>query len=168
MSETRLLLIRPTKTSFQPNAGGFIFGWAKPVPVDWRNLNRPKTDMIYVAAAGPVANLVMALIWVLILKLGLVLAPNLSYAGMPLIYMGYAGVFINLILMTLNLLPILPLDGGRVLTGFLPNKMASVYSRMEPLGFPILVALLALGWLGKIIGPAVFYMQKSLLSLIGL
>lgn len=148
--------------------GGFLFGWAKPVPVDWRNLNNPKKDMIYVAAAGPAANLIMAILWVLILKVGLTLAPSMSYVGLPLIYMGYAGVFINLILMTLNLIPILPLDGGRVLVGFLPNKLAYSYSRLEPYGFPILIALIAFGWMSQLIGPPVFYFQKSLLSLIGL
>lgn len=148
--------------------GGFLFGWAKPVPVNWRNLRNPKQDMIYVAAAGPLSNLLMALMWLLLLKVGLWFSSGLPMIGMPLIYMGYAGIFINLILMVLNLIPILPLDGGRVLAGFLPNRLSYAYSRMEPLGFPILIALIMFGWLSQIIGPPVFYLQKTLLSWIGL
>ena len=148
--------------------GGFIFGWAKPVPVNWRNLNNPKTDMIYVAAAGPVANLVMAVLWVMILKIGTLLLPTMPFLGAPMDYMGQAGLFINLLLMTLNLLPLLPLDGGRVLTGFLPNRWAYQFSKLEPLGLPILIALIVMGWLGQILGPPVFFLQKSLLALFGL
>ena len=148
--------------------GGFLFGWAKPVPVNWHNLKNPKKDMILVALAGPGANLIMAILWALVIKLGLVLAGQNPTIGMPLIYTGYAGIFINLILMTLNLLPIPPLDGSRVLAGFLPNQLAYQYSKLERWGFPILVALIALGWLGKLIGPPIYYMQNILLSVFGL
>ena len=148
--------------------GGFLFGWAKPVPVNWHNLKNPKKDMILVALAGPGANLIMAILWALVIKLGFVLADQNPTIGLPLIYTGYAGIFINLILMTLNLLPIPPLDGSRVLAGFLPNQLAYQYSKLERWGFPILVALIALGWLGKLIGPPIYYMQNILLSVFGL
>lgn len=147
--------------------GGFLFGWAKPVPVNWHNLKNPKKDMILVALAGPGANLIMAILWALVIKLGFVLADQNPTIGMPLIYTGYAGIFINLILMTLNLLPIPPLDGSRVLAGFLPNQLAYQFSKLERWGFPILVALIALGWLGKLIGPPIYYMLVNLMSIIG-
>ncbi len=148
--------------------GGFLFGWAKPVPVNWHNLKNPKKDMILVALAGPGANLMMAILWALVIKLGFVLADQNPTIGLPLIYTGSAGIFINLILMTLNLLPIPPLDGSRVLAGFLPNQLAYQFSKLERWGFPILVALIALGWLGKLIGPPIYYMQNILLSVFGL
>jgi Zn-dependent protease len=92
---------------------GFIFGYAKPVPINWKNLRHPKRDMALVAAAGPVANLLMAIGWALLLRLGVLLGDS----GIALVYMGVAGISINGILMILNLLPLPPLDGGRVLTG---------------------------------------------------
>ena len=88
--------------------GGFIFGWAKPVPVNWHNLKNPKRDMIYVALAGPFANLLMAIGWGVVMKIGYMMGAQNEYFAMPLIYMGYAGIFINSVLMMLNLLPILP------------------------------------------------------------
>ena len=96
---------------------GFIFGYAKPVPINWKNLGNPKRDMALVAVAGPLANLLMAFGWALLLRLGVMLGDN----GLALVYMGIAGISINGILMVLNLLPLPPLDGGRVLTGLLPG-----------------------------------------------
>lgn len=150
--------------------GGFIFGWAKPVPVNWYNLKHPKRDMVYVAAAGPLANLVMAILWGVALKTGYYLSSSmgLEYVGVPLIYMGYAGVFINVVLMTLNLLPLLPLDGGRIVAGLLPNNIAREYAKLERFGFPILVVIIAMGWLSSILGPPVFYIQKVIYIVIGI
>ena len=104
--------------------GGFIFGWAKPVPVTWENLRNPKRDMVLVAAAGPLANLAMALLWALAMKVGVLLGDEARWVALPLIYMGFAGITINLVLMVLNLLPLPPLDGGRVVAGLLPDRRA--------------------------------------------
>ncbi len=134
--------------------GGFVFGWAKPVPVDWRNFKRPKQDMAWVAAAGPVSNLLMGLGWALLARIALAL-PEGSWIKTPLLFMGVAGIFINTILMVLNLLPLPPLDGGRVLTGVLPAPYAYRFSRVEPYGFMILLLLLVTGVLGLVMWPLV-------------
>ncbi|MDV3240107.1 MAG: site-2 protease family protein [Gammaproteobacteria bacterium] len=149
-------------------AGGFIFGWAKPVPVDWRNLRHPKRDMAIVAVAGPLANLGMAVIWALIAKLGLALSAASTWFSVPLILMGKVGILLNLILMVLNLLPLPPLDGGRVLVGLLPDKLAWQVSRVEPYGFFILVALMITGVLGTIIGPPIMALERMLVLLVGI
>ncbi|MCG2634403.1 MAG: site-2 protease family protein [Gammaproteobacteria bacterium] len=148
--------------------GGFIFGWAKPVPVTVENLKNPKRDMAYVAAAGPLSNLLMALLWILLLKLSLLLAAGLPTVSQPLAQMSLAGITINLVLMLLNLLPIPPLDGGRIAVGILPSDLAWRFSRLEPYGLVIIVALLATGLLGRILGPLLFGTRKLLLSLVGL
>jgi Zn-dependent protease len=135
--------------------GGFLFGWAKPVPITWENLRRPKQDMAWVAAAGPLANLLMALFWALVARLGLALGDISGGLAMYLMYSGVAGIFINLILMMLNLLPLPPLDGSRVVAALLPGPLAYQYSRLEPFGFPILILLLITGILGKILWPLV-------------
>lgn len=135
--------------------GGFIFGWAKPVPVSFQNLRRPKADMAWVALAGPMANLVMALIWALVAKIGLSLAQTGSGIGEPMLFMGVAGILINAMLMMLNLLPLPPLDGGRVLVSVLPGPLSWQVSRLEPYGFVILLALLFFGLLGLILWPLV-------------
>lgn len=147
--------------------GGFIFGWAKPVPVTWENLRRPKRDMAIVAAAGPAANLLMALFWASIAKLGSELGAG-SWAGLPLVYMGVFGIQINVILMILNLLPLPPLDGGRVAVGLLPGPLAWQLSRIEPFGFFILLALLATGALGFIIGPPIHGLEHLIAIMMGL
>ena len=146
--------------------GGFIFGWAKPVPVDYGRLRNPKRDMALVALAGPGANLGMALFWTLVARLGIWL--EMSYVSVPLIYMGAAGIFFNLVLMVLNLLPIPPLDGGRVLVGVLPGRWAGMVARLEPYGMPILLLLLITGMLGRILGPIIHGMQGWFFSLAGL
>jgi len=135
--------------------GGFLFGWAKPVPITWENLRRPKHDMAWVAAAGPLSNLLMALFWALLARLGLMLADVSEALAMYLMYTGVAGIFINMVLMLLNLLPLPPLDGSRVVTALLPGPLAYRYSRLEPYGFPILIVLLVTGLLGKILWPLV-------------
>lgn len=134
--------------------GGFVFGWAKPVPVDWRNFKHPKQDMAWVAAAGPASNLLMAFAWALLARLATDL-PGETWVKMPLLFMGVAGIFINTILMVLNLLPLPPLDGGRVLTGLLPAPYAYRYARIEPYGFMILLVLLMTGVLSFFMWPFV-------------
>jgi Zn-dependent protease len=140
--------------------GQFAFGWAKPVPVNWRNLRRPKRDMGLVALAGPGANLIMATAWALLLQLGLAILEEARWVAVPLVYMSAAGVLVNLILMVLNLLPILPLDGGRVLTALLPARQAQVYSRLEPYGLFIVLALLVSGLLARIMWPVILYLLE--------
>lgn len=146
----------------------FVFGWAKPVPVTWENLRHPKRDMALVAAAGPGANLVMALLWALLMKLGILLGEGAAWVALPLLYMGFAGITINLVLMVLNLLPLLPLDGGRVVAGLLPGRLSWQYSRLEPYGLFILLGLLFLGWLGYLLQPPLALLQSLLFNLLGL
>jgi Zn-dependent protease len=147
--------------------GGFVFGWAKPVPVDWRNFKHPKQDMAWVAAAGPGANLLMALAWAALARLALSL-PAESQFALPMLFMGAAGIFINTILMVLNLLPLPPLDGGRVLTGLLPGRYAYQFARIEPYGFWILIALLLTGVLGFVLWPFVSLFLDLLASVAGM
>lgn len=117
---------------------GMLFGWAKPVPVDFGRLRRPKRDMLWVALAGPAANLLMAILWAFSLRLMLESGMQESFW----FQMGVAGVNINLVLMALNLLPILPLDGGRILFSLLPSRLAWQYSKIEPYGLMIVIVLL--------------------------
>ena len=131
--------------------GGMLFGWAKPVPVNFSRLRRPKADMLWVAAAGPLANLAMALGWAGLLKLAFVL-PQTAYT-LPMAQMAEAGITINLILMLLNLIPIPPLDGGRIAVSLLPARPALTVARLEPYGVPILIVMLVTGMLGRILGP---------------
>lgn len=147
--------------------GGFLFGWAKPVPITYENLRHPKRDMALVAAAGPASNFLMALLWALVIRLGLLLGPG-NGASLYLIYCGVAGIFINTVLMVLNLLPMPPLDGGRVAVGLLPGRLSWRLSRVEPYGFPILLLLLMTGLLGKIMWPAVILMLVVLGAVAGL
>jgi Zn-dependent protease len=130
--------------------GGILFGWAKPVPVDFTRLRNPKRDMLWVAAAGPASNFVMALFWALMIKLSLS-SPNVY--SEPMALMGQAGVMINVVLMVLNLLPLPPLDGGRIAVSLLPNHMAYKYAQVERFGLIILIGLLATGILGRIMDP---------------
>jgi Zn-dependent protease len=148
--------------------GGFIFGWAKPVPVTAQNLRNPRRDMAIVAAAGPLSNLLMAIFWVLILKLAFVFGASMPQIATPLSYMGIAGVTINLVLMVLNLIPLPPLDGGRVVNGLLPPRLSWQYSRIEPYGFFIILALLATGALSYIISPPFMLLRSLLFRMVGL
>ncbi len=132
---------------------GFLFGWAKPVPIDARNLRNPRRDMAWVALAGPAANLVMAMLWGWVIHLGLLLWNLWQWAALPLVYMGASGVLINGILMVLNLFPLLPLDGGRVLQALLPPKLAAPYGKLEPYGLILLVLLLISGLWSLILRP---------------
>ncbi|MES9970753.1 MAG: site-2 protease family protein [Candidatus Thiodiazotropha sp.] len=134
---------------------GFMFGWAKPVPVNWNNLHQPKRDMGLVALAGPGANLIMALIWALLVYVGALMLEHFQWLAVPLILMGVAGVLFNVILMALNLLPVPPLDGGRIVYSLLPPKQADAYSRLESWGLFIVLFLLVTGLLSVILGPVV-------------
>ena len=129
---------------------GMIFGWAKPVPVNFSRLRHPKRDMLWVAAAGPASNFVMALFWALMIKLSVAYPTVYSE---PMALMGQAGVMINVVLMVLNLLPLPPLDGGRIAVSLLPNHLAYKYAQIERYGFIILIVLLATGILGRIMEP---------------
>jgi Zn-dependent protease len=134
-------------------SSGILFGWAKPVPVNFANLRRPRADMLSVAAAGPLSNLIMALLWAAALKIGLVLP--MADIAVPLSLMGAAGIFVNVIFAVLNLLPLPPLDGGRMLMSILPRRIAHDLGRIEPYGFIALIALLMLGMLGAILWPPI-------------
>ncbi len=133
--------------------GGFVFGWAKPVPVNFGALRQPKKDMLWVAAAGPASNMVMALGWALLFRLAGLLDGS-AYAH-PLALMAQAGIIINLSLMALNLLPLPPLDGGRIAVSLLPRNLAWQFSRIEPYGMYILIGLMFLGILGTLMMPLV-------------
>jgi Zn-dependent protease len=145
---------------------GFIFGWAKPVPVDARNFKNPKKAMMMVALAGPLSNLLMAIAWALLVRIGV--AIELEFISMPLIYSGVAGITINLVLALINLLPIPPLDGSRVLSGLLPDYWAWRYNQLERWGFLILLVLLATNVLGMILAYPMYYIQQLFFSLAGL
>ena len=142
--------------------GGVLFGWAKPVPVNFGNLRNPKKDMLWVAAAGPASNLVMAILWGILLgfvKRGLD-AGEFPTAAYLFVEMAYVGITINIVLMVLNLLPLPPLDGGRIAVSLLPNHLAIQLSRTEKYGFVILIALMFMGVLGKILSPFIGFFQE--------
>jgi Zn-dependent protease len=132
----------------------FAFGWAKPIPVNTRNLKQPRRDMAIVAVGGPMANLLMAVFWAMMLPLFAHLIPDEAIAD-GFITMAQIGLAFNLIMTVLNLVPIPPLDGGRVLAGFVPRSAADWLDRIEPYGFLIVIALLYFGVLDKVIGPII-------------
>jgi len=140
-------------TSKLLGGGMILFGWAKPVPVNFGRLRRPKQDMLWVAAAGPGMNFIMAVFWALMIQLGHALGS--SFVSAPLMLMGAAGVFINVILMALNLIPLPPLDGGRIAVSLLPVKQAMQFARLEPYGLFILLGLMFTGILGFILWPLI-------------
>ena len=148
--------------------GGFIFGWAKPVPVTWQNLRNPKRDMALVALAGPAANLLMALMWAVVAKIGFSLGSSFPMPAQMLVLMGLFGVTINVLLMVLNLLPILPLDGGRIVDSMLPGPLSYQFSRLEPYGFIILIALLATGLLSTILTTPTHLVESLIFSMFSL
>ncbi len=146
--------------------GGILFGWAKPVPVNFAALRRPKQDMLWVAIAGPASNLLMAFGWALLYKLAW-LSPE-SYFAEPLLGMAEWGIKINVILMVLNLLPIPPLDGGRVAVSVLPHRQAYQLSRVEPYGMFILIFLVMTPVLGWILIPLVNLVYRMISFLFGI
>ncbi|MBL0946135.1 MAG: site-2 protease family protein [Hydrogenophaga sp.] len=137
-------------------AGAFLFGYAKPVPVNFGRLRNPKRDMIWVALAGPASNLVQAIGWVLLVYVLIALGVSERFW----LDMGRAGVTVNLVMFAFNLFPLPPLDGGRILVGLLPWKQAVAVSRVEPYGFFIVLALVVTGLVGD-------YWLRPLMTLTG-
>jgi Zn-dependent protease len=148
------------------SGGNFLFGYAKPVPVDFGRLRHPKRDMLWVAAAGPAANLGMALFWAFLLKLAWLLPSNVF--TLPLSEMSKIGIIVNCVLMVLNLLPLPPLDGGRIAVSLLPHNLAWKFARIERWGFPILLLLLFTGILGSVMNPLVVFAARLIESIFGL
>lgn len=147
----------------------FIFGWAKPVPVDPRNLRNPRRDMAIVALAGPASNIIMALMWAGIAKLGLIFETGgNTWLGIPLSYMGGAGIMINVVLAVLNFIPLPPLDGSKIIGGFLPPRVMYKYNMIEPYSFIILIILLLTGALSFVMGPPVLFLITWIGNLFGL
>ena len=142
----------------------FVFGWAKPVPVNFGNLRDPKRDMLWVAAAGPGANFAMAAAWALLFKAA---TPGGLLASEHLLQMAMIGMSVNLILMALNLLPIPPLDGGRIAYSLLPARAAHAFGRVEPFGLFIVIGLLAFGLLDNVMRPLLRFGEWSLQALLG-
>lgn len=147
---------------------GFIFGWAKPVPIDARNFKKPRHDMAMVALAGPVSNLLMALGWALLARIGVTIGESAENVSLPLIYTGIAGISINLVLALINLLPIPPLDGSRVLIGILPHRWAWQYNQLERYGFIILLILLYTKVLNAILAYPMYFAQNLFFSIAGM
>lgn len=143
-------------------------GWAKPVPITWENLKNPKRDMALVAIAGPGANLLMAIFWTIMLKIALLLDASGSSFAYPLFLMADVGITINLVLMVLNLLPVPPLDGGRIVASLLPGPLAWKFSRLEPYGLFIVLGLFATGLLWTIMNSPVSMMRTLLYYMAGL
>jgi Zn-dependent protease len=162
--------IDPVGTILLPIAtlmlGGILFGWAKPVPVNFAALRRPKQDMLWVAIAGPASNLVMAFGWALLYKLTWLFPGN--YFAEPLMGMAEWGIKINIILMVLNLLPLPPLDGGRVAVSMLPHRQAYQLAKIEPYGMFILIFLAITPVLGWILMPMVRLMYQLISVLFGI
>ena len=143
----------------------FVFGWAKPVPVNFGNLRDPKRDMLWVAAAGPAVNFAMALAWALLFRFAM---PGGVFDSANIVEMARIGVSVNLVLMALNLLPIPPLDGGRIAVSLLPMPAAHVFAKLEPFGLFLIVGLLAFGALDNVMGPLLRFGEWALQALVPL
>lgn len=164
--------IDPVGTIIVPMAmflmSGFIFGWAKPVPVNTRNLKNPRKDMAAVAVAGPASNLLMAIGWAMVWKLAYFLPESMLWMASPMALMGQVGVLFNLILMVLNILPIPPLDGSRILAWLLPPALASRLDQMENYGVFVVLALLFLGLWQYVISPATVFFSTLITMIFNL
>jgi Zn-dependent protease len=147
---------------------GFVFGWAKPVPIGVRNLNNPKRDMIFVAFAGPLANFAMALVWAVLLKLAATGAAEPGPAAEWLIRMANIGIFFNILLGVFNLIPIPPLDGSRMLRGVVSESVGQILDRIEPFGLIIIVLLLWSGLLWVVLEPMYLLVQSLIAILVRL
>jgi Zn-dependent protease len=141
-----------------------VFGWAKPVPVNMQNLNSPRRDMGFVAAAGPLSNIVMAIVWALIA----LAVQTIEMESVFFYRMAFAGIVVNIALAVLNLLPFPPLDGGRIVVALLPAKLAYPFARLEPYGMVILIGLMVSGVLGNFMGPAIDFGVTSIVSIFGI
>jgi Zn-dependent protease len=157
-------IVVPTITML---AGGFLFGWAKPVPVNYNNLRSPKRDSLWVAFAGPFANMVQVVIWAIVAKALLATVSMSGLVGPFWVSVAEAGIKWNIMFALLNLLPILPLDGGRILASLLPNRLSYAYSRTEPYGLFILLALVFTGALGWMLGPPFIAAMRGTYNLFG-
>ncbi len=164
--------IDPVGTIILPIAmlvlSGFIFGWAKPVPVNIRNFREPRKDMAMVALAGPASNLMMALFWGFMWKLAMILPDSMYWFAVPLLLMGKIGIQFNFILLVLNLLPLPPLDASRVLSWLLPTRLALKLDEIEPYGAFILIGLLLLGLWNVLIAPMTFFLSGIVEQILGL
>ena len=158
--------IDPVGTILVPSflffTSGFIFGWAKPVPINFSALRSPKRDMLWVAIAGPVSNFIMSILWLIVIIIAI------NFNSQFLADMGQVGVQINLVLAVLNLLPLPPLDGGRVVSSLLPGRLSYKYDQLEPYGLYILLGLLFLGVFKSVIMPIVGLLQNQMYSITGL
>jgi Zn-dependent protease len=148
-------------------AGGFLFGWAKPVPVNYRNLRSPKRDSLWVAFAGPFANMVQVIGWALVARVLLEVVSMEGLVGPFWVSVAEAGIKWNIMFALLNLVPILPLDGGRIVASLLPDKLSYAYSRTEPYGIYILLALVFTGALGWMLGPPFVAAMRGTYALFG-
>ena len=148
------------------SGASFLFGWAKPVPVMFNRLRNPRRDMIWVALAGPGANLLMAIAWVLIFKIAIQFIDSASTTYAFMLGVMIRGLTINIVLMIFNLIPMLPLDGGRVVHGLLPRELGDKYAVTEPWGMFVIIALLASGILFPVISPLIEFFKQAIFSLI--
>jgi Zn-dependent protease len=141
---------------------GILFGWAKPVPVNYYALRNPRRDMLWVAAAGPASNVAQALVWAALLKLGQ--AFDFGY-GDIVTAVASAGIMVNVVLTVLNLIPVLPLDGGRIVFSLLPERLSYRYARVEPYGLIVLVIILVADTQNRLLGPVTHQMTRLVAKL---
>jgi len=149
------------------SGSNILFGWAKPVPVNFAKLRHPKRDMLWVAAAGPFSNLLMAFVWGLVFKFGDGLAGS-NPAATWLILVGACGIFVNVVFCVLNLLPLPPLDGGRIAVSLLPHRAAWRFAQIEQFGLIILIVLLVTGLLGKVLWPLIHFFMSIIGAVLGI